>query len=126
MRCVLLPLAARSLKTSCNLVLVHRPGWQAVEDFLDIRSRIAAKAPEITVMIASTHQRDPALEDLASRRPTVVVSPAPLGAFKPKRGRVYHGRPIAKDVQTARLAALGIPVPRTTVLTPGISLDPAI
>lgn len=125
-RLFLLPLATRSLKTSRNLVLLHTPGWQAAEDFLDIRNRIAATAPEITVMIGTTRRHDHALADLASRRPTLVVSPTPLGAFNPRRGRICQGRAIGKDEQLARLAALGIPIPRTTKLVPGLSLDPAV
>lgn len=120
-----MPLSARSLKTARNLVLVHHPGWQAMEDFIAIRERIAATAPDLTVMIASTRLRNPALEEMASRRPTLIVSPTPLGAFMPRRGRVYQGRAIGKDEQLARLTALGIPIPRTALLTPGLSLDPA-
>lgn len=97
-----------------------------MEDFLDIRSRIVAAAPEITVMIVTTRKHDQALADLAGRRPTLVVSPTPLGAFKPRRGRIYQGRAISKDEQLARLAALGIPIPRTTKLVPELSLDPAV
>jgi len=77
-------------------------------------------------MIGTTQRHDHTLANLASRRPTLVVSPTPLGAFKPLRGRIYQGRAIAKDDQLARLAALGIPIPRTTKLVPGLSLDPAI
>jgi glutathione synthase/RimK-type ligase-like ATP-grasp enzyme len=77
-------------------------------------------------MIGSTRRHDQVLADLASRRPTLVVSPMPLGAFKPRRGRIYQGRAIGKDEQLARLAAMGIPIPRTTQLVPGLSLDPAV
>ncbi|MGE0006308.1 MAG: hypothetical protein AB7S92_12020 [Parvibaculaceae bacterium] len=107
-----------------NLVLVHTPGLQALEDFLDIRKRMAVMAPDITVMIADTLRRDRAFADLAGGRPSLIVSPTPLGAFKPRRGRIYHGRAIGKEAQLERLAALGIPTPLTTDLAPGISLDP--
>lgn len=109
-----------------NLVLVHKPGWQALEDFVAIRDRISAAAPNITVLIANSAQRDPRLEEFASRRPTLVVSPTALGAFTPRRGRVYQGRAISKNEQLTRLAALGIPVPRSTILSPGLVLDPAV
>jgi hypothetical protein len=121
-----MPLSPKSLHTPRNLVLVHMPGWQAVQDFMAVRDRIAATAPDLAVLIANTQQSDRALEDLASRRPTLVVSPTRLGAFRPRRGRLYHGRPVAKDEQLARLQALSIPIPRTTRLIPGISLDPAL
>lgn len=131
-RCVIflqvafLPLAAKTIQMPRNLVLVHKPGWQAPEDFMAIRDRISATAPNITVMIANTAQRDPRLEEFASRRPTLIVSPTALGAFAPRRGRLYQGRAISKDEQLARLAALGIPVPRTAILSPGLALDPAV
>lgn len=105
---------------------MHTPGWQAIEDFIAIGERIAARAPNIAVMIANTRQRDPRLEDMASLRPTLIVSPTPLGAFTPRRGRVYQGQAISKDAQLARLAALGIPVPRTEMLRPGVTLDPTL
>lgn len=92
---------------------------------MEIRDRITATAPDITVMIANTRQHDHALAELASRRPTLIVSPTALGAFKPRRGRICQGLAVSKDEQLARLAALGIPVPRTTKLVPGLSLDPA-
>jgi hypothetical protein len=76
-------------------------------------------------MIANRRSRDPALAEIASQRPTVVVSPTRLGAFTPLRGRIYQGRAIGKAEQLVRLAALDIPIPRTAPLTPGIALDPA-
>lgn len=120
-----MPLAAKTLQTSRNLVLVYTPGWQGLEDFVAIRERISATAPNIAVMIANTKQRDMRLEDIAGRRPSLIVSPTPLGAFTPRRGSVYQGQAVAKDVQLARLATLGIPVPRTALLTSDLRLDPA-
>ena len=108
-----------------NLVLVNKTGWQAVEDFIAIRQRIVASASDINVLIANTQNRDHVIEDLASRKPALIVSPTRLGAFQPRRGRVYHGQAIGKLEQLAKLAALGIPVPRTTLLTPSLLLDPA-
>jgi hypothetical protein len=111
---------------SRHLVLVHTPGLQAIEDFIAIRERIARIAPNITVMIANTRQLDPRFADLAGRRPSLIVSPTPLGAFRPRRGQIYRGRAIGKDVQLARLEALGIPFPRTALLSPELELDPAV
>src|SRR4029077_18625323 len=59
-------------------------------------------------------------------RPSLVCSPGPLEAFRPLRGRVYQGTPIAKLEQLQRLAAAGVPVPRTAVLTPDLVLDPTV
>src|SRR5262249_23611460 len=60
----------------------------------------------------------------AATRPTLVFSPGLLGRFNPLRGRVYHGRPIAKFEQLRRLNAAGVRVPRTAFLTPELRLDP--
>lgn len=91
-----------------------------------IRERITTAAPDITMMIANMQQRDQVLAEMARHEPTLIVSPAPLGAFKPRRGHVYQGRGINKLDQLERLAAHGIPTPRTVKLVPGLSLDPAV
>ena len=111
---------------SKHLVMVHRPGWQAIEDFAEIRQRLMARAPEITVLIATHNRHDPALEQLAAARPAMVFSPCALNAFMPRRGRVFAGRAIDKPTQLTKLHAMGLPVPRSVLLTPGVAkLDPA-
>jgi hypothetical protein len=108
-----------------HLVIVHRKGWQAVEDWLDIARRMRRVDPSIAVFVVSA---DIEREDLARRageRPTLVFSPGPLGKFKPLRGKIYHGQILSKFRQLQRLAQAGVRVPRTTVLRPGLKLDPA-
>ena len=113
-------------KVPKHLVMVHRPGWQAIEDFAEIRQRLMSRAPDITVLIATHNRHDPALEHLAAARPAMVFSPTALNAFLPRRGRVFAGRAIDKPTQLTRLHAMGLPVPRSVLLTPGLArLDPA-
>ena len=109
-----------------HLVLVNRPGWQRIEDFEAIKARIEAKAPDIEVFIVTTEARHSVQRKKAARRPTLIVSPSPLGEFEPERGKVFRGRTIAKDRQLARLREIGIPVPMSEVLTPETRLDPAL
>lgn len=109
-----------------HLVLVNRPGWQAMEDFEAIKARIESQAPDIEVFIVTTEARHSVQRKKAARRPSLIVSPSPLGEFKPERGRILRGRTIAKDVQLKRLEALGIPVPMWSILTPDTKLDPAL
>jgi hypothetical protein len=109
-----------------HLVLVNRPGWQAMEDFEEIKARIEAKAPDIEVFIVTTDARHTVQRKKAARRPSLIVSPSPLGEFQPERGHILRGRTIAKDIQLNRLKELGIPVPMSEVLTPETRLDPAM
>jgi len=110
---------------SRHLVMVHRPGWQAIEDFAEIRKRIMATRPDIAVLIASTRLHDPVLEQLAAARPTLVFSPCALTSFLPRRGRVFAGRAIDKFTQLQRLAEIGVSVPRSAILSPGLEINPA-
>jgi hypothetical protein len=109
-----------------HLILVNRPGWQRVGDFEEIKARIAAKAEDIEVFIATTESRHPVLRKKAAKRPTLVMSPSPLGEFRPERGKVLSGRTIDKAEQLRRLRELGIPVPLSEILTPDTKLDPAV
>jgi glutathione synthase/RimK-type ligase-like ATP-grasp enzyme len=46
--------------------------------------------------------------------------------FKPMRGKIYQGWPIPKFEELRRLAAAGVPVPRSAILTPDLDLDPSV
>ena len=109
-----------------HLILVNKPGWQARGDFELIKERIIVSAPEIEVFIATSTDKDEALAELAAKRPTLCVSFSPLDQFMPLRGRVYAGRGISKSIQLELLAAQGIAVPKSVLLTEGVTLDPKI
>ncbi len=109
-----------------HLILVNRPGWQRIGDFEEIKQRIEAKAEDIEVFIATTGSPHPVLRKKAAKRPALVVSPSPLGDFRPERGKVLRGRTINKAEQLERLREIGIPVPLSTMLAPDTKLDPAV
>ncbi|HEV7719515.1 MAG TPA: hypothetical protein VGO70_11135 [Arsenicitalea sp.] len=106
------------------MVIVHQPGWQSLSDWHAIANTVGRIDPSIATFVVSAHIADDAAQHAASR-PTLVFSPGPLGRFIPKRGKVYHGRPIHKFEQLRRLAEAGVRVPRTTLLRPDTKLDPA-
>ena len=109
-----------------HLILVNKPGWQARGDFELIKQRINLLAPEIDVFIATSPQKDDAMAEAASKRPTLCVSFSPLDQFMPLRGRVYAGRAISKMRQLKQLAAFGVSVPATILLTEGATIDPRV
>jgi len=108
-----------------NLVMAYDARRLDVADFRQIRARIHALAPDIEVFLVSS--RSPAMSDVrkAAERPTLVFSPTDLRQFRPMRGKVYCGRAMKKSEQMARLAAVGVSVPRTAVFGPDTVLDPA-
>jgi hypothetical protein len=104
---------------------VYRPGWQSVEDLKEIaRHSVEADKTIRPFIIPSTHHNS-IMRKAAGKRPSLIVSPGRIGTFKPKRGKVYQGRSIAKAEEIRRLAAAGVAVPRTAILTPDLRLDPA-
>lgn len=108
-----------------HLVLVNQPGWQAIEDLYQIAAKVRWLDPTIGTFVVAADINNSASRKQAAALPTLVVSPGPLGRFKPVRGKVYHGRQIAKFEQLRRLAAAGVRVPRTTYLRPEMRLNPA-
>jgi hypothetical protein len=109
-----------------NLVLAYRPGWQSLTDLAEISGHVADIEPAIEVFLLPSTLPNSVSRRQAARRPTLVVSPGALTGFRPRRGTVYQGKPIAKLDQLRRLAAAGVRVPRTTVLTPDTVLDPKV
>ena len=110
--------------TSLHLVLAYRPGWQSVEDLKAIAANAADIDPQVrTFIVPSTHQ-NAITRKSAGQRPSLIVSPGWMTTFKPRRGKIYQGRPIPKAEEVRRLAAAGVAVPRTAILTPDLKLDP--
>lgn len=109
-----------------HLVLVRLPGWQSLEDWQAIARHATAIEPRIEPFVARGDMAHSVLRRQAATRPSLIFSPGRLRGFQPLRGRIYQGGPIAKLEQLRRLAAAGVPVPRTAVLRPGLRLDPAV
>jgi hypothetical protein len=108
-----------------HLLLVRQPGWQDVEDWLTIARRVRMTDPSIAVFVVDSSVLAEDLIEAAATKPTLVVSPGPLGVTQPRRGRVLRGRPIAKLQQLHMLATAKVPVPRTALLRPETQLDAA-
>ena len=108
-----------------HLVIVHQPGWQAIEDWYGIAATIRKIDPGIATFVVSAAVADEVAVRQAALLPTLVFSPGPLGHFAPTRGKIYQGGTMGKFEQLRRLAEAGVRVPRSTVLRPDLKLDPA-
>ena len=109
-----------------HLVLVQARGWQSAEDWRDIGGRVRALDGRIGLFLVGVEGVAPDVAALAARQPTLVVSPAPINALGLSRGRMLCGRVIAKMDQLQTLHLSGVPVPRSLLLQPGATLDPAV
>ncbi len=94
-------------------------------DLNDIRRHVADIDPTIDTFIVSSTARHSVARRQAATHPTLVVSNGPLFEFRPMRGKVYQGLPIPKSEELRRLAAAGVPIPHTAILTPDLRLDEA-
>jgi hypothetical protein len=108
-----------------NLLIVHTPnGGQDLSDWLQVKQRIEASAPDIEVRIATNCSPNSTTRRWQVRRPSLVFSPCPLMEFEPRGGTIYCGRPISKLEQIERLASKDLPVPPTAILSRDLVLDP--
>ena len=109
-----------------NLILVVHNKRYAPSDFIDIRDRIAARAPDIRAFVVGA--RIPANEFPAPawRDATLTVALSPDSLFKPLRGRFIFNRKIGKLEQMEMLRSAGIVVPRSEIFQPGMTLDAAV
>lgn len=105
-----------------NLILVHTPGYQDVEDFHAVAAIVQELAPDIEVFIANNNIPSSVTRRRAAQRPTVVFSPGNLLTFQPSRGKVYAGSPVPKIEQVKRFQAAGLPVPPTLEITRDLEL----
>jgi hypothetical protein len=105
-----------------NLILVHTPGYQAVEDFQNIGRTVEELAPDIEVFVASNNISSSVTRRQAARRPSLIFSPGRLLSFRPARGKIYAGSPIPKLEQIERFRAAGLPVPPTAEIKPNVDL----
>ena len=108
-----------------HLVLAYRPGWISLTDLDTIRRHVTDIDPTIETFIVPSTARNSVARRRAAARPTLVVSNGWMPDFRPARGKVYQGYPIPKPEELRRLAAAGVPIPRTAILTPDLRLDEA-
>jgi hypothetical protein len=103
-----------------NLILVHQDSKQDRADYEEIARRAG-----VEVFIVDTKAgelRDPRFDAAA---PTLTVSPMPIKKFAPPRGPVCQGFEHPKSEQYARLARLGLPVPKWMIVEEQTVLHPA-
>ncbi len=106
-----------------HLVLAYYPGWVSLADLNEIRRHVTDIDATIETFIVPSTARNSVTRRRAAARPTLVVSNGWMPDFRPARGKVYQGYPIPKAEELRRLAAAGVPIPRTAILTPDLSLD---
>jgi hypothetical protein len=100
-----------------NLLIVQTTPEQDPSDWISIKKIIGRKAPDIEVRIADNRDRNSATARWQVKRPSLVFSPTRLLEFSPRGGAVYRGRILGKDVQSRRLADIGVPTPKAATLT---------
>jgi hypothetical protein len=105
-----------------NLILVHTPGYQDIDDFQAIAAIVHELAPDIEVFIANNNIPASLTRRRAGQRPTLIFSPGNLLTFRPLRGKVYAGSPVPKIEQIKRFQAAGLPVPPTAEITRNLEL----
>lgn len=132
--------------TNYNLVIIHTPGLQDIQDFQSIKARLSETDPDVdvtilTVRLAAEHLRivesgtagvtriklnaDPrnTFWTALASRPTLLFSPVPIDLPGEIRGYRLIARHITKLEEIAMLGAAGFPVPLTAALTRGLVLD---
>lgn len=102
-----------------NLILVHQETKQDRADYEEI-----ARRADVEVFIVDTKAGSIADPRFDPSAPTLTVCPMPIKKFAPPRGPVCQGFEHPKSEQYARLARLGVPVPRWVCISPEISLQP--
>lgn len=80
------------------------------------------RAPDIEVFAAENGSPNIRIARQAAQRPSIVVCPAMLDMFRPRRGRVFAGNWIGKIEEMRRIQAAGLPVPRWIEIVPGTPL----
>jgi hypothetical protein len=106
-----------------NLILVAESRHMDRADFEAIAARIHATTDTIEVFVAENGSLNMRLARKAAERPTLVVCPAPLDMFRPRRGRIFQGQWIGKVEEFKRLRDAGLPVPAWRTITPGTDMS---
>ncbi|MBZ0149654.1 MAG: hypothetical protein K8F62_19225 [Pseudorhodoplanes sp.] len=93
-----------------NLILVAESRHMDRTDFERIAERIRATTDTIDVFIVENGSLNMLIARRAADLPTLIVCPAPLDMFRPRRGRIFAGQWIGKVEEFKRLKAAGLPV----------------
>lgn len=101
-----------------NLILVAERRHMNPADFETIAERIRTLDSGIEVFVVENGSLNMRVARKTAERPTLVVCPAPLDMFRPRRGRIFQGQWIGKIEELQRMAAAGLPVPAWQTMTP--------
>ena len=107
-----------------NLLLLHTDTYQERADWLAVKEKIEARAPDIEVRVDSNDHPSADVYRWQIGRPSLVFSPFRLLAYRPPGGTVYAGREIGKVAEWRRMAESGLPIPQTARLAPDLVLPP--
>jgi hypothetical protein len=111
---------------ACNLVLVCWAEHAKTRAHLERIAALVPKfGPQVRTQVVVHHKRDQLRLIPLWFQPTLSVSFLALNRRKLLPGRVTTGIRIYKHGEYARLDAAGIPVPKWTLIEPGMRLDPA-
>jgi hypothetical protein len=102
-----------------NLILVAERRHMDPADFERIADRIRASVNTIEVFVVENGSLNMRIARRAADRPTLVVCPAPLDMFRPRRGRIFQGQWIGKIEELKRMTAAALPVPAWRIVAPG-------
>ncbi|MEX2129184.1 MAG: hypothetical protein WD871_13210 [Xanthobacteraceae bacterium] len=108
-----------------NLLILHTPTAQGLSDWVEVKGKIQARAPDIEVRIANNVARNSVTRRWQVSRPSLVFSASPLLEYQPAGGKIYAGRrlaELAKEEELHRLHDAGLPVPETLRFTPDLRL----
>jgi hypothetical protein len=118
------PALPTGLSVRRHLVIVRQPRHESLLDLLKVARHVVDFEPRIRVFVVDGRNSSSYTRKQAAKLPTLLYSAGPLTAFRLDRGKIYAGRPIPNVEQLRQLSAAGLPVPRTTLVTPGVVLDP--
>jgi hypothetical protein len=106
-----------------NLVLITQPGRQDPKDFEEIAERVRKFDRYIKVFVFTPENTSDDIKREDWRNPTLTVTLGNMGDFRPRRGRFFYNRPIAKERQAELFTSDGIRTPRTITYSAGMVLE---
>jgi hypothetical protein len=103
-----------------NLLIVHTPDQQALQDWETVQTLISERAPDIEVRIGENGRPNSVTRRWQTRRPSLVFSLMALESYRPPGGKVYAGLAsdqLGKFEEYQRLHAAELPVLETVRLS---------
>ena len=101
-----------------SIVMIYPPRIFNPHDYVKIANRVKERSKEMLVHILPDLEQRPAIYAKLTELPSLTFCPMHLKKFRPPRGKVFCGQPIAKSRQMRLLAKSGVRVPRWTFYSP--------